>query len=382
MLGIISVVASFENALMPTTHTPTRITDVRCTLLRLPFVEQPGFVADYDRDREILAVHIETQNGLIGLGYQLYLGAGFHTTKACLEEIMIPRLLGRDATEIEAIWRELWRATIADGRGGAQLLALSAIDVALWDIVGQHAQMPLHRLWGHYRSEVPAYGSGCYRGSGGDGMVAKAKRFVDAGYKAVKMQVGHTWTDAQDIANVRRVRDAVGPDIDIMVDVNMAWTADKAILMGRKLEEFDIYWLEEPVLPDDFHGYLRIAEKLDLRVVGGESHFTRYDLRPFFENPQLPILQPDVIRGGLTELRKIAAIADTWGMTIAPHLYPELMIQLLASIPNGLVIEDMGLLDDIWVRHPQVVDGVMQAPEWPGHGLQIKPEILRDAKVA
>ena len=117
-------------------------------------------------------------------------------------------------------------------------------------------------------------------------MVAKAKRFVDAGYKAVKMQVGHIWTDAEDIANVRRVRDAVGPNIDIMVDVNMAWTADKAILMGRKLAEFDIYWLEEPVLPDDFHGYQRIAKALDLRVVGGESHFTRYDLRPFFEDPQ------------------------------------------------------------------------------------------------
>ena len=138
---------------------------------------------------------------------------------------------------------------------------------------------------------------------------------------------------------------------------------------------------EEPVVPDDFAGYLRIAEALDLRVVGGETHFTRFDLKPFFENPRLPILQPDPMRGGLTDLRKIATIADTWGMTIAPHLFPELNVQLLASIPNGLWIEDMGLSDDLWVDPVPVVNGMITAPERPGHGLAFKPEILRDCAV-
>ena len=151
--------------------------------------------------------------------------------------------------------------------------------------------------------------------------------------------------------------------------------------MGRKFEPYEIYWLEEPVSPEDFRGYFRIAEALDTRVVGGESHFTRYDLRPFFEHPGVPILQPDVVRGGLTELRKIAAIADTWGMTIAPHLYPELMIHLLASIPNGLILEDMGLLDDLWVEWPKPVRGIVTVPETPGHGLRIRPEFMRDHRV-
>lgn len=357
------------------------IEDVRISLLRVPYVEQPHFQAGYDRDRDILTVEIETQSGLVGLGYQLYLRDGFRTTRACLEEMMVPRILGRDATAVEAIWRDLWQSTLADGRGGTPILALSAIDVALWDLVGQRAGLPLHRLWGHFRDEVPAYGSGVWRGLGGDGMVEKAKRLAAEGYPAVKMQVGHTWTDAEDIDHVRRVRDAVGPDVDIMVDVNMAWTADKAILMGRKLSEFDIYWLEEPVVPDDFHGYFRVADALDIRVVGGESHFTRYDLRPFFEHPKIPILQPDVVRGGLTELRKIAAIGDTWGIRIAPHLYPELMIHLMASIPNGLIIEDMGLLEDIWIDAPKPVDGVIVAPETPGHGLRIRPEIMTDHRI-
>ena len=156
----------------------------------------------------------------------------------------------------------------------------------------------------------------------------------------------------QDLDNVRRMREAVGPDIDIMIDVNMGWSADVAIEMGRKFEKYDIYWLEEPVPADDFAGYQRIAAALDMRVVGGETHFTRYDLRPFFLNPCLPILQPDPMRGGMTDLRKIATLADTWGITIAPHLFPELNVHLLASIPNGIWCENMGLIDDLWVDPP------------------------------
>jgi L-alanine-DL-glutamate epimerase-like enolase superfamily enzyme len=358
-----------------------KITDARVTLLEMPYVEQPAWMAGYTRPRNVLVLEVETASGHVGLGYQLYLREGFRTTRACLEEIAIPRILGRDASEVEAIWRELYMGNVADGRGGAQVLAQSAVDVALWDIVGQAAGLPLHRLWGHYRAEVPVYGSGVWRGLGGEGMAAKARRFVEQGYHAVKMQVGHIGSDDEDVANTAMVREAVGPGVDIMVDVNMAWTADQAILMGRRLEEHGIYWLEEPVVPDDFAGYRRIAAALDTRVVGGESHFTRYDLRPFFEQPCCPILQPDVIRGGLTELRKIAAIADTWGLQIAPHLYPELMIHLMASIPNGLIIEDMGLLDDLWAEWPRPVNGVMTAPETPGHGLKIKPEIMRDCAV-
>jgi hypothetical protein len=138
------------------------------------------------------------------------------------------------------------------GRGGIAAMAMSAIDIALWDAVGKRAGLPLHRLWGHYRSKIPIYGSGCFRGAGGDGMIEKALHFVKQGYKAIKMQVAHVHTPAQDLDNVRRMREALGPDIDIMIDVNMGWSADVAIEMGRKFEKYDIYWLEEPVPADDF----------------------------------------------------------------------------------------------------------------------------------
>jgi L-alanine-DL-glutamate epimerase-like enolase superfamily enzyme len=212
-------------------------------------------------------------------------------------------------------------------------------------------------------------------------MIAKALHYKERGYKAIKMQVAHVADLHTDLDNVKRMREALGAGIDIMIDVNMGWTADVAIQMGRKFEAYDVYWLEEPVLADDFAGYLRIADALDLRIVGGETHFGRADLKPLLENPKLPILQPDPMRGGLTELRKLAAVADTWGMTIAPHLFPELNIHLLASIPNGIWLEQMGLLDDVWVEPLKITNGMAKAPERPGHGLAFKGEVLKEFAV-
>ena len=148
--------------------------------------------------------------------------------------------------------------------------------------------------------------------------------------------------------------------------------------MGRKFEQYNIYWLEEPVPADDFAGYQRIAAALDMRVVGGETHFTRYDLRPFFINPCLPILQPDPMRGGMTDLRKIATLADTWGITIAPHLFPELNVHLLASIPNGIWAENMGLLGRSLGRSAGDRGRLHHGAGTPGHGLRFKEEVRRE----
>lgn len=359
------------------------IREVRTTLLRGPWPDDPWLAGHpLGPHRELVVVEIVTAAGLTGMGYLHPLDTSLlRTLGTCIDEALAPRILGRDASETEAIWRDLWRATLTSGRGGIAMMAQSAIDIALWDIVGKAANLPLHRLWGHFRAEIPAYGSGCFRGSRGEGMVAKAKHYVAQGFKAIKMQVAHIGDLRTDLDNVRRMRDGVGPDVEIMIDVNMGWTADTAILMGRKFQDYDVYWLEEPVLADDYAGYFRIAEALDLRIVGGETHFGRADLKPFLENPRLPILQPDPMRGGLTELRKTATVADTWGMSIAPHLFPELTVHVMASIPNGIWLEHMGLLDDLWVEPVRPQNGIIRAPERPGHGLDFRPEVLKDFAV-
>ena len=178
------------------------------------------------------------------------------------------------------------------------------------------------------------------------------------------------------------MREAVGGGIEIMIDVNMGWDADTAIQAGHRIDEYDPYWLEEPVVAEDFAGYRRIAAALKTRIVGGESHFTRNDLRPFFEHPSTPILQPDPMRGGYTELRKIAAAAEPWGIRIAPHLFHETMVHVLASTPNANYLEYMDWNDDLWIK-PVLPskEGTMSPPERPGHGLAFRPEILRDHRI-
>ena len=354
------------------------IEDIRTYQIKAPWTEAPKFSLNPPQFRDILVLELETDNGIVGMGYLILLSGGGSTIQACIKELMIPELLGKNATDIEAIWQHLWKKNYWVGRMGITVLAQSAIDIALWDALGKQVNMPLHRIWGHCNDTIPAYGSGCWRGYGPDGMVERAQRYVKEGFKAIKMQSGVLYDGNQDVENLSKMRDALGENIDIMTDVNMAWSADEAIKIGKKLQEFDLYWLEEPVNCEDFKGYLRIAEALDTRVVGGETHFTRFDMRPFFESSRIPILQPDVMRGGFTELRKIATVADTWGITIAPHLFPELMVQLMASIPNAHIIEYVNWMDDAWVNPILPTQGQYSAPERPGHGLEFKKEFISD----
>jgi D-arabinonate dehydratase len=361
-----------------TTHRETVIRDVRTQLVSLPYVDPPQTGLGIRTHRQFVVAELETAGGVVGLGYIQPLGGGLRTIESCVHEIMKPVLLGQDVTHVERLWQAMWRATYGQGRMGLSVLALSLLDIALWDAHGKHAGLPLYRLWGAHADELPIYGSGCFRGLGGEGMIEKAQRYVAQGFGAIKMQVAHVHTLREDEAHVRRMREALGDGIEIMIDVNQGWTADVAIPMARKFESWDVYWLEEPVPAHDFAGYRRVARATSLRIVGGENHFGRWDLRPFFEEPCVPILQPDVMRGGLTELRKIAAVADTWGLRIAPHLYHELMTHLVASIPNGDWLEYMGWHDDLWVEPVPPEQGKVRVPERPGHGLAFKPEVLKD----
>ncbi len=354
------------------------IREVRTHLLSVPWPDPPRFAAVVPEHQDLLVVEVETASGLTGMGFLQPLSGGLRTLDFCIHELLKPLLLGEDASAVTSLWQRMWEATYIQGRMGLSVMALSAIDIALWDLAGKAANMPLYRLWGGAAQALPIYGSGCYRGLGGSGMAEKALRYRDRGFSAIKMQVAHLHAPDQDVENVRTVRDALGAATEIMVDVNQGWTTDQAIRIGRRLEEFDLHWLEEPVRAHDFAGYARVARALAIPVVGGENHFGRYDLRPFFEDPCVPILQPDVMRGGLTEIRRIATVADTWGIRIAPHLFHELMTHVMASIPNPSWLEYMGWHDSLWKR-PVVPDrGTVRPPETPGHGLTFQAEVFTE----
>src|ERR1700750_2120491 len=252
------------------TNPDMTIRDVRVTMLRMPWADGPWLKSHSPGEpRDILICEVETAGGIVGMGYLFVFRPGMKSIAACLEECIIPHIKGKDATAVEQIWKELWTLTMTYGRGGIAAMAMSALDIALWDAVGKRAGLPLHRLWGHYRSQIPIYGSGCFRGAGGDGMIEKALHYVKQGYKAIKMQVAHVRSPAEDLDNVKRMREAVGPNIDIMIDVNMGWSADLDIELGRKFEKYDIYWLEEPAAADDFSGYARLCAGPAMRGGGG-----------------------------------------------------------------------------------------------------------------
>jgi len=354
------------------------ITDIRTHLLSVPYTDPPqtGFMTLPLID--LLVVEIETRSGVIGVGHLHPLAGGMRTIEMCIHEMLEPLLIGEDARDVEHLWQKMWQATFIQGRMGITVMAMSALDIALWDAVGISADKPLWKLWGGRGDPLPIYGSGCFRGLGHDGMIEKAQRFVAQGFSAIKMQVAHCFTHDEDIANVRDMRATLGDDIEIMIDVNQGWTSDEAITVARHFDDHGIAWLEEPVIANDFDGYHAVAEAINTPLAGGENHFTHHDLKPFFASRDVPILQPDVMRGGYTELRVIARLADQAGLKIAPHLFPELMSHLNASIPNALWLEYMGWYDHLWVDALVPVNGQLMPPDRPGHGLQLRPELFRD----
>ena len=299
-----------------------KIADIRTHLLSVPFTDPPqtGFLVLENID--LVVVEIETDDGLIGVGHLHPLAGGLRTIEMCIHEMLSPVIMGEDIDDPAALWQKMWKATFIQGRMGLSVMAMSALDVAIWDALGKTRDTPLWKLWGGTDDPRPIYGSGCFRGLGHDGMIEKAQRYVQEGYGAIKMQVGHVFSEDEDVVNVRDMREALGPDIEIMVDVNQAWTADEAIRRGGRLEPFNIAWLEEPVLADDYDGYHKIADALSIPIVGGENHFLDYDLRPVYDSKKIPILQPDIMRGGYTGLRAVAARAHAAGLKIAPHVFP------------------------------------------------------------
>jgi len=355
-----------------------KITDIRTHLLSVPFTDPPetGFLTLEMID--LLVVEVETETGEIGVGHLHPLAGGMRTLEMCIHEMLKPVILGEDASDPAALWQKMWMSTFIQGRMGLSVMAMSAIDIALWDAVGHARNQPLWKLWGGSNKPLEIYGSGCFRGLGHDGMIEKAERYVAQGFKAIKMQVAHLFTHDEDEANVRDMRQSLGPRVEIMVDVNQGWTCEEAIECGRRLDAYNLSWLEEPVLADDFESYHKIADALQTPIVGGENHFLSYDLRPFYESRKIPILQPDIMRGGYSGMLAVAADAHKAGLKIAPHVFPEMSTHVVASIPNPSWLESMGWYDHLWVEPLTISDGTICPPDRPGHGMHFKPELFTD----
>mgnify|MGYP005666009931 FL=1 len=351
------------------------IKSIKTKIVSVPFSVPPktGFLILENID--LLIVQVETKDGFIGTGHLHPLAGGLKTLEMCINEMLKPLLIGESIKDISFLWTKMWNSTFIQGRMGITVMAMSALDIALWDCYGRTKNMPLWKVWDGTDEAVPVYGSGCYRGLGHDGMIEKAKNYVNRGFKSIKMQVAHCFTNDEDIVNVRDMREALGNDIGIMIDVNQGWNVDESIKVGKLLEKYQPEWLEEPVMADDFDGYEKICNSISIPIVTGENNFTHHDLLPFMKNQNISILQPDIMRGGYTNIIHTSKLANKYNIKIAPHMFPELSIHIVSSITNSSWLEYMGWYDHLWIEPLLPINGTLTPSNRSGHGMDFKKEI-------
>jgi L-rhamnonate dehydratase len=341
-----------------------------------------------------LAVEIFTDDGLVGIGNA---ALSPQVTKQMIDLYLKPLLIGQNPWDIEFLWQHMYRKTIAFGRKGIGMTAISAVDIALWDILGKSAKQPVYRLLGgRTKSRIPVYASRLYSVELSE-LAAEAERYKNDGYKAMKLRFGWGPIDGaegmqRNLDLVRTVRETVGDEIDVMADAYMGWTLDYAKRMLPLLEPFNLRWLEEPVIPDDIHGYAELKSRGIVPIAGGEHEFTQYGFRELLEARAVDYIQFDTNRvGGISQARKIAALAESYSIPVIPHAgqmhnYHVVMASLNSPMAEYFPIVDVEVGNELfWYLfdgEPKAKDGFIDLDEnVPGLGLTINEKSLEKFEV-
>jgi L-alanine-DL-glutamate epimerase-like enolase superfamily enzyme len=354
-----------------------KVTDMVTTPLSVP-IPWP-FISGNMADRaNPVVVQLFTDEGLEGIGLAFaWNDRRVKSLKACIDDLK-ETVVGQDIVRWAEAWQKLWDGTWWMGHQGYPIYALSAIDTALWDLRGKASGLPVSRLLGGYRDEVPVYASHLlFRNWSLDQLQKDAASLVKQGFRTMKMNMGDKPFKVE-LERLKAVREVVGDDIDIMVDVNWAWTVPQAIQMGRELEKYHVYWLEDPLTSNDPADWALVSGALDMRVAGGETLTSKYDFRRVFENKALDVLMPDLQRvGGITEWMKVATMAEAWNLPMASHVFYEFSAHMVAAIPNGLIVEYMPWWDFIYKEPLPLKDGCIVIPDKPGFGLELNPDMIK-----
>lgn len=359
-------------------------------------------------EKEALIVEVQTDSGIVGLG-ECNTFRNMRGLKAVIEEILAPIVIGEDPTDTERLWEKTYRQTLPHGRRGLLIVAMSGIDVALWDIVGKAVGMPVYKLLGGAtNTRVKAYASGLYPTADLDALQSEAARYLAEGFRAMKQRIG--MGPSQDIRLVRAVREAIGYDNELMADVCTAWSPyaaeDEKVRMRvmnegparvhaerlmAELEPFRLSWVEEPLPPDDLDGMALLAARSSTPIAIGENVFTRYEAREVLVKRACDILQPDVTRiGGISEARKVAAMASAWHIQCVPHIWGSAIalaanLHFIVATHNCTYVEydtlPNPLRTEICSRPLVPVDGWFGPPEGPGLGVELREEVLRRFEV-
>lgn len=354
-----------------------RISGLSTVLVDIPLPAPIRSAIHVIKSATCVLVTIDTDEGVSGEGMAFTInGARIKSIQTLIEELE-PMIVGRDPHDSAALWEEMWSALNFVGQKGVPIIGMSAIDTALWDIVGKAADKPLHKLFGAARDKVPAYASGgLWMSLSVDELRVQAQEFLDQGHTAMKVRLGKG-SVAANIERVEAVRDVIGYDIRLMADANQSLNVKEAIRLGRELERYDLTWFEEPIPCWDFEGHAEIRAALDTPLASGETEYTRYGMRQMIDARACDILMPDLERiGGYTEFRRSAALAAAYEIPVTPHLFTEYSLCMAGSLPNCFIVEHMPWFAPIYNEGMQVVGGEIEIPNRPGHGFTFNKDAI------
>lgn len=334
------------------------------------------------RDFELVTAVVRDADGGEGMGYTFTVGRNGGAIANIISSDMAGIVVGLDADLIEAIWNRLWWETHYGGRGGPTVLALSAVDMALWDLKARRQLQPLWKLLGGFSDRVPCYAGGIDLDLPLPQLLAQTDRNLARGFRAIKMKVGRKRL-SEDVERVAAMRKHLGGDFPLMVDANMKWTVDEAIRAARAFAPFDLTWFEEPISPDDVAGHARVVREGGLPIAAGENLRTLWDFKHLIASGGVTYPEPDVTNcGGITHFMKIAHLAEAFNLPVTSHGAHDVTVHLLAAVPNRSYLEAHGFGLDRYIAEPlRIEEGFAIAPSTPGHGITFDWKALDAIKV-
>jgi L-alanine-DL-glutamate epimerase-like enolase superfamily enzyme len=320
--------------------------------------------------QQTVFVELEVSGGVVGVGYSYTIGTGGHSVMALLHHDLLPKLIGQDARHIEGLWQMLFWHTHATAVGAITSLALAAVDLALWDLRCKVLGEPLWILAGGARPSVPLYNTeGGWLQMSPEELIADALATKKAGWNGVKVKIGKP-DPIEDRERIRALREAVGPSMNIMLDANQSLTAAEAIRRARLLEEFDPFWLEEPLPAEDIAGHALLSRSTTIPIAVGESIYSLNHFKEYLLAGAAGILQPDVARiGGITPWLKTAHLAEAFNVKVAPHFLMEIHVSLCAAVPNAIYVEHIPQLKSITRSGIRIESGRAFAPDTADIGI-------------
>lgn len=363
------------------------ITRVETALLRVPL--QQRTITDSQSTVEaveFLQVTLHTDAGLVGKGMNWSYTPGLHAAQVMLDENYAPLLVGGDTTLRKELTRRCFFSNHFVGRVGAARVALAAVEFALWDVACKAADVPLWKYLGACREKVKAYSTdGGWLTWSVDDLVRDAGGLVERGFDAVKVKLGRP-DPREDFERVKAVRAAVGPDVRIMTDVNCAWSLATARFWGNRLAELDVFWLEEPMVPENVRAHAELQRAIPIPVAVGETLFTKYSFRDYIEAGAVGIVQADATKlAGIDEWLEVAALASAHDLPVIPHtnVQQKLHVQLAAATPGVMMVENCyESILDIWEEPIRVEDGHYPLPQEPGVGLELRAAVIDEFRVS